>query len=91
LYQQKGLNFAQVWTAFLDRLRSASIVHSAASFFSVSSISGSCPDWHLSATDYWHEITIDFQCSSSFTNALSIVGSIVLIYAAWLAFSIAFL
>ena len=90
-YQKKEKTVETVFSDFVSRMKSASIVSSVDSFFSVS-ISGSCPVWALPASPpFLPSIQIDFQCSSAISSALSLVGLIVQIVAAFAAFRWAFL
>lgn len=88
-YEAKGKTFSDVVSRFTATVQGSPLISASAGFFSVGSLSGSCPIWTLPASDFYPSIVVDFQCSPEVSDALRIAGYLVLIIAAWVAIRIA--
>lgn len=91
LYEKKEQEFSDVWGKFVTRVQAAPIVNAGVTFFTMPSISASCPIWTIPSTYISPAITIDLQCSQAMLDAFSIAATIMLAVCAWVAFRMAFL
>lgn len=80
-----------VYNDFKAQVSSAPIMSAATGFFNASSISGTCPTWHIPGNKYWGEAGFDFAffCADGMLAILTLAGYLVLAVGAFSAFRIA--
>lgn len=87
IYQKKSETFQGPLQKFADGVRSSVIGSNAANFFNVTIPGGACPNWSV-RVDYLN-ITInlsEYFCNNTAVNMMNVIGSVLMLVAAFSAF-----
>jgi len=86
LYTKKDSKLSDRWDSFAVSAQQAPIINSAKAFFTLGGISGACPRWtyHIDYLDT--TVDMNYWCMPEVQSAMSLVGPILMVIAAWAAF-----
>lgn len=91
MYEASTDTPSSVYGDFKAAVATSPIISSAAGFFDASSVTGSCPSWHIPGNKYWGPSGFDFDffCASAMLQILTLAGFLVLAVGSFSAFRIA--